>query len=102
MYMDEESAFWGMIKLVGTYELGPVWGPNFPGLQEAFFILKKFTAKLFPEIGKHLDKENVDVNLYAVQYFMTVFLYNLPFPCSLRLWDCFLIERIPIIYAGCM
>ena len=38
-------------------------------------------------------------SLYSTEWFLTVYLYNLPFPVALRIWDVFLYEGFHFIYA---
>jgi hypothetical protein len=41
----------------------------------------------------------VTPSLFSTEWFMTVFLYNLPFPVALRIWDIFLFEGFHFMYA---
>lgn len=37
--------------------------------------------------------------MYATQWFLTIYLYNLPFAVALRIWDVFLFEGFHFAYA---
>jgi len=56
--------------------------------------MKKFLPKLF----NHLQTEGVSAQIYATQWFMTLFAYNLPFEVVLRIWDILLSEGVKILF----
>lgn len=39
------------------------------------------------------------MEIYATQWFLTLFLYNMPFTLVLRIWDIFLFEGFHFVYA---
>eukprot|EP00027_Filamoeba_sp_ATCC50430_P000613 CAMPEP_0168544822 /NCGR_PEP_ID=MMETSP0413-20121227/2626_1 /TAXON_ID=136452 /ORGANISM="Filamoeba nolandi, Strain NC-AS-23-1" /LENGTH=678 /DNA_ID=CAMNT_0008574871 /DNA_START=489 /DNA_END=2525 /DNA_ORIENTATION=- len=99
MYMDEEDAFWVLVRLCSDYELADLWRPGFPGLTKCVFIVEKLQEEYVPRLFNHIKKEGISTSLYLTQWFLTIFLYNLPFSVALRIWDTFLFEGFHFSYA---
>ena len=122
MYMDEEvhsrilcltsqDAFWVLVRLCSDYELADLWRPGFPGLAKCVFIVEKLQEEYVPRLSNHIvcfwllivlnqqKKEGISTSLYLTQWFLTIFLYNLPFSVALRIWDTFLFEGFHFAYA---
>jgi ankyrin repeat protein len=92
MYMEEEDAFWVLVRLCRDYELEPLFLPGLPGLGRCTYILDNLLQAFLPDIAKHLEKERVISSMFATQWFITVYTYNMPFSIVLRMWDVFLQE----------
>lgn len=92
MYMEEEDAFWVLVRLCRDYELEPMFLPGLPGLGRCTFILDNLLQSFMPDIAKHLENERVISSMFATQWFITVYTYNMPFSIVLRMWDVFLQE----------
>jgi len=99
MYMEEEDAFWVLERLCSSYELSELWKPGLPGLVKSNYVLKALMSIYVPKIEAHFIKHDVMLDLFAPQWFMTLFLYNLPFTAVLRVWDIFLFEGYHFMYA---
>jgi len=98
MYMEEEDAFWVLVRLCGGYDMSLLWKTGFPGLVKCFYILERMLATHHPKLFKHTSELGCPVSMYATQWFITVFLYNLPFPVALRIWDIFLEKGFVFVY----
>ena len=48
--------------------------------------------EFLPKIAKHLNDINVEPVLFAVQWFLCIFSYNLPVESVIRVWDVFFCE----------
>jgi hypothetical protein len=63
--------------------------------------LKVFSLLIKSHLGKvaeHLEKINVDPVLFAVQWFLCVFSYNLPVESVIRVWDVFFSEGYVFLF----
>jgi len=101
MMMEEEDAFWCLVKMClpgnGTYmdtqDINRGYGmpglfeDDLPMVWECIFVYEKLLKLYLPRLNAHLAAEDVLAGTYAPQYFITIFLYNMPFPCVLRIWD---------------
>ena len=63
-----------------------------PLAQENFYVGAKLIKKFFPILAKHMAKENLDISMYATQWFMTIFTNSFPFSFVTLVWDIFLAE----------
>lgn len=99
MYMTEEEAFWLLHTVLRgpLYNLWGLYSPGFPLLKEYFFVFEELLKSHCPKLSKHLIKEGVTPQLYATQWFMTVFSYNMPFDVVLRLWDIVMYEGSKVV-----
>jgi len=87
MYMPEEEAFHVLKSICSNYEMSLMWREGFPALERGKFVLDKLLQQLFPKIHSHLEEEGIMLGLIADKWFMTWFLYTMPFPIVLRIWD---------------
>jgi len=99
MYMEEEDAFWVLSQLCNVYGLDVVWKPGLPGLPKCFFFLDRLIQENIPKVHYHMKTLQLSPSLYATEWFITIFLYMLPFKIALRIWDIFLFEGFHFIYA---
>jgi len=99
MYMGEEDAFWVLQQLADMYSMSGLWKDKMPHLKQCFFVMDKLLETHLPKIHKHLKDQKITGDLYITQWFVTVFLYNLPFSMVLRIWDVFLLEGFSFVYA---
>eukprot|EP00762_Andalucia_godoyi_P007237 ANDGO_08079.mRNA.1 Ecotropic viral integration site 5 ortholog len=97
-YLSEEDAFWLMMCLMEKLSLDGLFAPGFPRLRSSFYVLESLLEQHYPKIGAHLEKEQVDMSLYASQWFLTMFINMFPFPVVLRIWDMFLFEGWKIFF----
>ncbi len=65
-----------------------------PLVQQYFIQFERIARKLVPRVGEHFEKEMINPSMYAIQLFITIFLYSFPFSLALRIWDVFLVEVI--------
>jgi len=100
MYMEEEDAFWGLVRLTTyqPYDTGDLYKDKLPGLQKVYYILEKLLLNVLPRITSHLNTTGIDIGMYSPQWFITLFIYNLPFPVVIRVWDVFIIKGYEFIY----
>jgi len=78
--------------------LNGLYSPGFPLLYQYFYQFEELMKKHTPKLFFHFQKENVTTQLYATQWFITIFAYNLPFEVVLRIWDIFLSEGPKIVF----
>ncbi|GAB6029812.1 hypothetical protein CHUAL_005524 [Chamberlinius hualienensis] len=94
MYLDEEDAFWAMSVLMSDlkHAMHGFFIPGFPKLIRFQEHHDKILSKFLPKLKKHLDKHEVNANLYTLKWFFQCFLDRVPFTLTLRLWDIFMLE----------
>jgi len=99
MYMTEEDSFWFLVRIANDYKLGGLWKPGLPALGQTMFVLENLIGIYFPKLLQHLNKICVPPAMYAPQFFITGYLYNLPFFVVLRIWDSLLVRGFDFLYA---
>ena len=55
-------------------------------------VLKDLIAEKLPRLYSHLEGCDVDLSLFTFNWFLTVFVDNIPVETFLRIWDAFLYE----------
>jgi len=88
-----------LIRFGTEFRMNEMWKDGFPGLHESFNILGQMLDYYHPKIFKHLQATDLQPSLYATQWFLTGYLYNLPFALSLRIWDILLFEGRHFLFA---
>jgi len=97
-YMDQEDAFTSCITLMRNFNMAGFYKPGMPGLQKAFYVLLSLIKKFLPDLHTHFSANNMLPSMYASQWFMTIYAVNIPFECTIRIWDIFFIEKQKILY----
>lgn len=101
MYMNEEDAFWALVKLLSgpKHAMHGFFVPGFPKLlrfqEHHEKILKKFLSKL----KQHLDSQEISTSFYTMKWFFQCFLDRTPFTLTLRIWDIYILEGERILTA---
>lgn len=100
VHMPEEEAFWAFTHMMqGTqFAMRQLYLPGFPLLQQFFIILRRLLRTFLPTLHKHFDDEGLDVAFFAAQWYMTLFVYQLPIGVAARIWDIFLSRGWVVIF----
>eukprot|EP01090_Pellita_catalonica_P022028 TRINITY_DN8417_c0_g1_i1.p1 TRINITY_DN8417_c0_g1~~TRINITY_DN8417_c0_g1_i1.p1 ORF type:complete len:681 (+),score=134.76 TRINITY_DN8417_c0_g1_i1:57-2099(+) len=98
MFMEEEEAFWVLVRFLKYYGMTDLYKPGFPKLFECFFVLEKLMKLYLPELYAHLETEQIMTSMYATKWFIHAFVDCLPFPTVLRVWDIYLWEGPDALY----
>ncbi|XP_053260546.1 USP6 N-terminal-like protein isoform X4 [Podarcis raffonei] len=101
MYMNEEDAFWALVKLFSgpKHAMHGFYIPGFPKLlrfqEHHEKIMKKFLSKL----KQHFDSQEVNTTFYTMKWFFQCFLDRTPFTLTLRIWDIYILEGERVLTA---
>ncbi|XP_053112521.1 USP6 N-terminal-like protein isoform X3 [Hemicordylus capensis] len=101
MYMNEEDAFWALVKLLSgpRHAMHGFFIPGFPKLlrfqEHHDKIMKKFLSKL----KQHFDSQEVTTSFYTMKWFFQCFLDRTPFRLTLRIWDIYILEGERVLTA---
>jgi len=102
MYLnDDEDAFWALSQLM----VGRRWNmhgffiPGFPKLIRFQEHHDKILMKKLRRLQKHLIANGVDTGIYTLKWFFQCFLDRMPYSLSIRVWDLYLLEGEPIMFA---
>ena len=92
--MDEAEAFTLMVKLMNQYRLREMFIQDMPGLHRSLYIFEQLLEDLEPALCCHLRRRGVHPQLYATQWFLTLFAYRFPLQLVLRIYDLILEEGL--------
>jgi hypothetical protein len=85
--MDEVEAFSLLVKLMNQYGLREMFIHDMPGLHRSLALFERLLEDMEPALYCHLRRRGVHPQLYATQWFLTLFAYRFPLQLVLRIYD---------------
>eukprot|EP00164_Ancoracysta_twista_P007120 GFYU01010055.1.p1 GENE.GFYU01010055.1~~GFYU01010055.1.p1 ORF type:complete len:400 (+),score=74.13 GFYU01010055.1:145-1344(+) len=98
LYMSEEDAFWMLVCLMQRYNMTGLYKPGLPQLTLYLEVFGDLTRIYFPQLSMHFEANGITTDMFASQWFITVFTYNFPFATVIRVWDIYLNEGIKMVF----
>lgn len=92
--MPEEEAFCLLVRLMNHYHLREMFIQDMPGLHLHLYQFERLLEDLEPALYCHLHRRHVSPQLYATQWFLTLFAYRFPLQLVLRVYDLILSEGL--------
>ncbi|TKA64177.1 hypothetical protein B0A49_05973 [Cryomyces minteri] len=92
--MPEEEAFCMLVRLMNKYGLRDLFVQDIPGLHLHFYQFERLLEDFEPALYCHLHRRGVNPQLYATQWFLTLFAYRFPLQLVLRVYDLILSEGL--------
>lgn len=92
--MPEEEAFCLLVRLMNQYHLRDLFISEMPGLHLHLYQFERLLEDLEPALYCHLHRKHVSPQLYATQWFLTLFAYRFPLQLVLRVYDLILSEGL--------
>lgn len=92
--MPEEEAFSMLVRLMHHYGLRNLFINGMPGLHLHLYQFSRLLEDLEPSLYCHLNRRGVTPDLYATQWFLTLFAYRFPLQLVLRIYDLILSEGL--------
>lgn len=92
--MPEEEAFSLFVTLMNKYNLRDLFVADMPGLHLHLYQFERLLEDLEPALYCHLRRKDVKPQLYATQWFLTLFAYRFPLQLVLRIYDLILSEGL--------
>ena len=92
--MPEEEAFCLLVRLMNQYHLRDMFIQDMPGLHLHLYQFERLLEDLEPALYCHLHRKGVAPQLYATQWFLTLFAYRFPLQLVLRVYDLILSEGL--------
>lgn len=96
LQMPEEDAFGVLVRLMYVYDLRKHYIPGMEGLHLRLWQYDKLMSIYLPNLSKHFQNQGLLSNMYASQWFLTLFAYRLPFGLVFRILD-WLLGEGPIV-----
>ncbi|GAB7360460.1 hypothetical protein MBLNU230_g8413t2 [Neophaeotheca triangularis] len=95
--MSEEEAFSLLVRLMNKHDLRSMFTAEMPGLHLRLYQFDRMLEDLEPALYCHLKRRNVGPQLYATQWFLTLFAYRFPLQLVLRVYDLILSEGLTAV-----
>lgn len=92
--MPEEEAFCLLVRLMNHYHVRDMFIKDMPGLHLHLYQFERLLEDLEPALYCHLNRRGVSPQLYATQWFLTLFAYRFPLQLVLRIYDLVLSEGL--------
>ena len=92
--MPEEEAFCLLVRLMNQYHLRDMFIQDMPGLHLHLYQFERLLEDMEPAVYCHLYRKGVAPQLYATQWFLTLFAYRFPLQLVLRVYDLILSEGL--------
>ena len=92
---DEERSFWLLVAMMDQILPENYFSQSMSGLLADCDLLKELIIDRFPDVKIH-DPDQW--NLFAVKWFVCLYIDVLPIQTTLRIWDCLLFEGHKIIF----
>jgi hypothetical protein len=91
----EETCFLVMDSLLTTYSLRHFYWPELRCLKTSCLVFEKLIQIKLPVLADHFEHHELNVGLFALGWFQTLFLYlpSMPSATVCHMWDIWLVER---------
>jgi hypothetical protein len=95
--MSRAEAFCLFVRLMSKYGMREMFIQDMPGLHKHLYQFERLLEDFEPAVYCHLNRRGVNANLYATQWFLTLFAYRFPLELVLRVYDLVLSEGLGAI-----
>ncbi|PRD18672.1 UNVERIFIED_CONTAM: tbc1d2b, partial [Trichonephila clavipes] len=92
LFMDEEDAFWCLVAIIKFIMPDGYYTRTLITSHVDQKVLKDIMIDKLPRLHAHFEQNNVDLSLFTFNWFLTIFVDNVPVEIYLRIWDVFLYE----------
>ncbi|KAI8388213.1 rab-GTPase-TBC domain-containing protein [Radiomyces spectabilis] len=96
--MPEEEAFCVLVQMMQRYGLRGHFTPQMDTLHQRLHQFAGLLSDHLPHVYRHFEAQGVRSNMYASQWFMTLFAYKFPLDFVFRIYDILLAEGIEAIH----
>lgn len=96
--MPEEEAFCILVQLMQKYHLRGHYTPQLDLLRQRLFQFDGLLLDHLPHIHRHFNEQGVRSNMYASQWFLTLFAYKFPLDVVYRIYDTLFTEGVDCLF----
>jgi hypothetical protein len=96
--LEEEEAFWLLVTIVEKLLPPDYYTKSMVGTYVDQFVLAHIIKKYLPRIHSAMDRNQLQLPLITVQWFMCIFVNTLRPEVTLRVWDMFLNEGNKVLF----
>jgi hypothetical protein len=96
--MPEEEAFCVLVQLMNKYNLRGHFLPQSDLISQRLYQLEGLVADNLPHIQRHFEAHGVRSNIYAYQWFSTLFAFKFPLDTVFRIYDMIFAEGMETLF----
>ncbi|CAG9312753.1 unnamed protein product [Blepharisma stoltei] len=98
MFMDEENAFYLFVNIMYNFDMRGYFLNGMEKTYLSLYITNKLMKLYEPALWEHFNDVGFVSQIYATQWYVTIFTYSFQMETILRIWDCYLYEGPKILY----
>lgn len=98
LFLTEEDAFWCVVAIVDYIMPPDYYSKTLMASQADQRVLKDLMAEKSPRLTAHFEQYEMDFTLFTFNWFLTVFVDNIPVDTFLTIWDVFLFEGTKVLF----
>lgn len=98
LFLNEEDAFWCLVAIVDEVLPPDYFSKTLKAAQVDQRVLKDLVQDKLPKVHLLLEASGVDLSLFTFNWFLTVFVDNIPTETFLRVWDTLLYEGSKVLF----
>lgn len=98
LFLSEEETFWCLVAIIDYIMPSDYYSKTMLAAQADQRVLKDLIQEKLPRVASHLEQYSVDLTLFTFNWFLTVFVDNIPIETFLRIWDAFLFEGSKVLF----
>ncbi len=95
---NEQICFWIFLSFIDDIELNLLFLKNMPDYNIRIFQLNYYIKLYFPDLFNHLEKSQINADLFFSKWIITIFSNYLPFNVLYKVWDIFIIDKWKAIF----
>jgi hypothetical protein len=94
MQFHEEPAFWAMLQLFEKFQLKQLFDTGSQKFRLLNFTVEVLIREQLPELAKWMiDRLKIEIEVYTVKWFFSMWCIDLPFEYALTILDLYLIDQ---------
>ncbi|XP_021363151.1 TBC1 domain family member 2B-like [Mizuhopecten yessoensis] len=98
LFLEEEEAFWLLVAIVEHIMPKDYYSRTLIAAQADQRVLKDMVQDKLPRLYAHFESHDVDLSLFTFNWFLTIFVDNIPVETFLRVWDAYLYEGSKMLF----
>ncbi|KAJ3424440.1 rab-gtpase-tbc domain-containing protein-related [Anaeramoeba flamelloides] len=92
LYLDEQTAFWGLITIMKKYNLEKYYNNEFYLVRLRNYQFTELLKNHQPKLSSHFAKFSIQPVTYSMKWYLTLYSGIFDFNFTIRIWDFFFLE----------
>ncbi|KAJ3281820.1 hypothetical protein HK104_011257, partial [Borealophlyctis nickersoniae] len=97
IYLTEEQAFW-ILTVLCERMLPGYYSTNMVGAVVDNHVFETLVVKYMPILAEHFKKNEIQLSVACLPWFLSLYINSLPLPYALRVLDCFFMEGPKVLF----